>query len=96
MVRAQFYLFEEIHHDRVHLEVSEVIVNPKQNHSGNEVAIRGILKPKTKRKGNQLVHGFLYYTRTDFMPLPTLKKGQNLFGILVSSLQRNTFIIDFH
>ena len=32
-----------------------MIVNPKQNHSGDEVAIRGILKPKIKRKGNQLV-----------------------------------------
>ena len=45
-------------------------------------------------------HGFLYYTRTDFMPLDnSQKKGQNLFGILVSSLQLtelNTFIIAFY
>ena len=32
---------------------------------------------------------FLYYTRTDFMPFA----DQKLFGILVSSLQLNIFII---
>ena len=36
--------------------------------------------------------GFLYHTQTDFMPFADSIKGQNLFGILVSSLQLNTFI----
>ena len=43
---------------------------------------------------------FLYYTRTDFMPLAdSQKKAKNLFGILVSSLQLtelNAFIIVFY
>ena len=44
-------------------------------------------------------HGFLYYTRNDFMPLVDSKKGKNLFSILVSSLQLtelNAFIVVFY
>ena len=51
------------------------------------------LKRKEFNKLNkELTHGFLYYTRTDFMPFATLKKGQKLFGILVSSFQLKAFI----
>ena len=32
-----------------------------------------LLNWKVHRRKNELIHGFLYYTRTDFMPFATLK-----------------------
>ena len=40
------YLFQEVHHSRVHLEVREVVVDPEKDHPSHQVA-----KPVVQLRG---------------------------------------------